>query len=869
MTGTKQRITTKTLQEIMEPLESQAAQLALMEQAGRVSKEIVDQLSSMGGKVQNLLAEAHKIINGPNCDPDSKKELEDSCAVVETNCKKFEAALAIVSEDEKNQEAVREFTGSLRHILNATIDMLYAYDRWGVRKIIAIIRSCQIRLDGLDAANDVADAVDKTKKTSQEVVTVGQKVEARSKELTDDAHAARLRREKERTGGNLILLVSALKTHLNNLGQKRSQRVRATRAKSNAIQVMKMRLDEIARLLLVEEYELESASYNSVYDGLMNTLAKLRAGELDTALGLEQLDCEIDNYLKMVKNAMIKSGLDAEDMKALSEAVEELTGFKNGELREALTKVRSGKQLEDWEKNELFDNADLKINKVEREFREFLRSLVADALTDAQAAVDNVADMPEAGEGKGEAMSAFLSDHAPWVTKTTDRLCHAIDAFAPTVKSEQLREDLAADVRDVKEIMNLATEAASAAEEDPEDASATKAYKDTIESLRPVLERIGAHVDKTTPLGKELARLAKSIARKVNDFNTLAEDGAWGKGLQGAHAVDTAANRFNAIMDEQLEDDSDAVADVNYARSKLEELKGLRQTYLDDTVKASKGEVTAEKPVSEANQIAGMVNELASGVTAPDTDLDARIAALEAAAAKREAERLAALERARLAEEERKRLEEEERKRREEEERKRREEQERLRKEAEEKDNLAAFAQLPKPEDRIAAAVHDVANQIVGQYNKENNYIIQLAQEMATEMRVLGEHREKSDLQGIITQAQKLYKKAEELVVWATKVHDICSNQRMKDELMTQTKPLVTMARQLKIISNIKASMPMDDATDDQLCGCAEKMMSQVTDSVTNCKICAIRIPAGQFVSNPDGTKMVWEKRIYKSASKF
>ncbi|XP_074603743.1 vinculin [Brevipalpus obovatus] len=166
------------------------------------------------------------------------------------------------------------------------------------------------------------------------------------------------------------------------------------------------------------------------------------------------------------------------------------------------------------------------------------------------------------------------------------------------------------------------------------------------------------------------------------------------------------------------------------------------------------------------------------------------------------------------------------------------------------------------PNDTIMMAAHGL-HQEVKQWSSKDNEIIAAAKRMALLMArlsqlVRGEGGTKKDL---IACAKAIAEASTEVTRLAKEQAKLCTDKRMRTNILQECERIPTLGTQLKILSTVKATMLGAQATEEDqeamnmLEGNAQNLMQSVKETVRSCEAASIKIRTDA------GVRCVWERK--------
>uniref|UniRef100_A0A131YF27 Vinculin n=1 Tax=Rhipicephalus appendiculatus TaxID=34631 RepID=A0A131YF27_RHIAP len=155
----------------------------------------------------------------------------------------------------------------------------------------------------------------------------------------------------------------------------------------------------------------------------------------------------------------------------------------------------------------------------------------------------------------------------------------------------------------------------------------------------------------------------------------------------------------------------------------------------------------------------------------------------------------------------------------------------------------------PQPNQPIMIAAHGL-HQEVRQWSSKDNEIIAAAKRMAILMArlsqlVRGEGGTKKDL---IACAKQIAEASEEVTRLAKELARMCTDKRMRTNILQVCERIPTIGTQLRILSTVKATMlgaqgtEEDQEATDMLVGNAQNLMQSVKETVRACEAASIKI---------------------------
>uniref|UniRef100_A0A2R5LHL7 Vinculin n=1 Tax=Ornithodoros turicata TaxID=34597 RepID=A0A2R5LHL7_9ACAR len=155
----------------------------------------------------------------------------------------------------------------------------------------------------------------------------------------------------------------------------------------------------------------------------------------------------------------------------------------------------------------------------------------------------------------------------------------------------------------------------------------------------------------------------------------------------------------------------------------------------------------------------------------------------------------------------------------------------------------------PQPNQPIMIAAHGL-HQEVKQWSSKDNEIIVAAKRMAILMArlsqlVRGEGGSKKDL---IACAKQIAEASEEVTRLAKELARMCTDKRMRTNILQVCERIPTIGTQLRILSTVKATMlgaqgtEEDQEATDMLVGNAQNLMQSVKETVRACEAASIKI---------------------------
>lgn len=154
-------------------------------------------------------------------------------------------------------------------------------------------------------------------------------------------------------------------------------------------------------------------------------------------------------------------------------------------------------------------------------------------------------------------------------------------------------------------------------------------------------------------------------------------------------------------------------------------------------------------------------------------------------------------------------------------------------------------------------------HQEVKQWSSKDNEIIAAAKRMALLMArlsqlVRGEGGTKKDL---IACAKAIAEASEEVTRLAKEQAKLCTDKRMRTNILQECERIPTIGTQLKILSTVKATMLGAQATEedqeatDMLVGNAQNLMQSVKETVRSCEAASIKIRTDA------GVRCIWKRK--------
>ncbi|XP_013776387.1 vinculin-like isoform X5 [Limulus polyphemus] len=164
-------------------------------------------------------------------------------------------------------------------------------------------------------------------------------------------------------------------------------------------------------------------------------------------------------------------------------------------------------------------------------------------------------------------------------------------------------------------------------------------------------------------------------------------------------------------------------------------------------------------------------------------------------------------------------------------------------------DEFEATFPAPQPNQPIMMAAHGL-HQEVKQWSSKDNEIVAAAKKMALLMAnlsqlVRGEGGSKKDL---IACAKAIAEASEEVTRLAKEQARICTDKRMRTNILQICERIPTIGTQLRILSTVKATMlgaqgtEEDQEATDMLVGNAQNLMQSVKETVRACEAASIKI---------------------------
>lgn len=160
-----------------------------------------------------------------------------------------------------------------------------------------------------------------------------------------------------------------------------------------------------------------------------------------------------------------------------------------------------------------------------------------------------------------------------------------------------------------------------------------------------------------------------------------------------------------------------------------------------------------------------------------------------------------------------------------------------------------------QPNQPIMMAAHDL-HQEVKQWSSKENEIIAAAKKIALLMAglsqlVRGESGKKRDL---ISCAKAIAEASQEVTRLAKEQAKLCTDRKMRTNILQVCERIPTMGTQLKILSTVKATMlgvqgsQEDQEAMDMIVGNAQNLMQSIKDTVRACEAASIKIRTDQGV---------------------
>lgn len=167
-----------------------------------------------------------------------------------------------------------------------------------------------------------------------------------------------------------------------------------------------------------------------------------------------------------------------------------------------------------------------------------------------------------------------------------------------------------------------------------------------------------------------------------------------------------------------------------------------------------------------------------------------------------------------------------------------------------------------QPNQPIMMAAHDL-HQEVKQWSSKENEIIAAAKKLAFLMvrlsaLVRGDKGTKKDL---ISCAQAIAEASQEVTRLAKEQAKLCTDRKMRTNILQVCERIPTMGTQLRILSTVKATMlgvqgsQEDQEAMDMIVGNAQNLMSSIKDTVKSCEAASIKIRTDQ------GVKVRWIRK--------
>lgn len=160
-----------------------------------------------------------------------------------------------------------------------------------------------------------------------------------------------------------------------------------------------------------------------------------------------------------------------------------------------------------------------------------------------------------------------------------------------------------------------------------------------------------------------------------------------------------------------------------------------------------------------------------------------------------------------------------------------------------------------QPNQPIMMAAHDL-HQEVKQWSSKENEIIAAAKKIALLMArlsqlVRGESGTKKDL---ISCAKAIAEASQEVTRLAKEQAKLCTDRKMRTNILQVCERIPTMGTQLRILSTVKATMlgvqgsQEDQEAMDMIVGNAQNLMQSIKETVRACEAASIKIRTDQGV---------------------
>eukprot|EP00051_Salpingoeca_urceolata_P027629 m.482435 g.482435 ORF g.482435 m.482435 type:complete len:818 (+) comp22546_c0_seq1:212-2665(+) len=218
-------VSTRSIEQVLSPIAEQVSQLIVLDQRAQQNKTPIPDLTAaaeaIGMATRSLVLAGRESM--PGSDAELQSQMPPACEQVQAAGKLFMDATVQLKADPYSSKARSHLVEAARGILAGTTNILIAFDAYEVRKIALLADSVTAQLVKVKGVRTLEDLVSSVRTLSEAMIALAQLADARHEELMNASLRSRLLIANETLRKSSPLLVTALRTYVQNPGNTQAE----------------------------------------------------------------------------------------------------------------------------------------------------------------------------------------------------------------------------------------------------------------------------------------------------------------------------------------------------------------------------------------------------------------------------------------------------------------------------------------------------------------------------------------------------------------------------------------------------------------------------------------------------------------------